>query len=222
MAFAETEVSYGKAYSSKGELLYTEKHVTVFKDKKMVSLNTTYYGLDKKEFASLSSDFTDHLYLPNYTFTDSRFGRRDGLKKGSSLKKVIAFAKPTKNAETKEKAFVVKPFLITGQGLHSYMNQNLQELVTKKEPTPIEFLIPMNQKSYNFEIVRLLVDDKKVVFKVKIKSWVLSLFAPYLKVTYELSTNRLLIFEGPSNIVSASRKNQNVKIVYSYDQKEKK
>jgi hypothetical protein len=220
--WAETEVSYGKAYDEKNQLLYTEKHVTQFKESRMVSLKTTYYDLNKKQFAKLSSDFTERPYLPDYIFSDSRFGREDGVRKSTVENKITVFARKTTNSETKTSDFKVKPLLITGQGLHSYMNQNLDMLVKKKDSTPIEFLIPTNQKSYKFEIVKLLVDKNKAVFKVKIKSWVLSLFAPYLKVTYELSTKRLLVFEGPSNIVSDEKKSQNVKIVYSYDDKVEK
>jgi len=216
---AKTEISHGKAYNQKNQLLYTEKHVTQFDKTKMIKLETTYYDLTKKQFAKLSSDFTERPYLPDYTFSDSRFGREDGVRKSLVDNKITAFARKTKNSDTKTSDFRVTPFLITGQGLHSYMNQNLDMLVKKKQSTPIEFLIPMNQKSYKFEIVKLSVNENQAVFKVKIKSWVLSLFAPYLQVTYELSTKRLLVFEGPSNIVSDEKKSQNVKIIYSYDDK---
>jgi len=214
------EISYGRALDSKsGELLYSEKHTTQFQGGKIVSLQTEYFDLNKKKFAELKSDFTVHPYLPEYTFKDSRFGREDGTRNVAGGKKIEVFAQPKKGAKLKTKTIDFEPMLITGQGLHSYMNANLPKLVTQDSSTDIDFLIPMNQKAYSFEIKKMDVKDDKAVFKVKIKSWFLSMFAPYLKVTYERKSNRLLVFEGPSNINSKDNETQNVKIVYSYDKK---
>jgi hypothetical protein len=216
------EVSYGRSLDSKtGELLYTEKHTTEFKEGRIMSLHTEYYNLKQEKFAELKSNFKLNPYLPEYTFKDSRFGREDGTRNLKDGKKVEVFAKKNKDSDIKTTTMTVTPMLITGQGLHAYMNANLDKLIKKDSDTDIDFLIPMNQKSYNFEIRKLSVKDGKAIFKVKIRSWFLSMFAPDLEVTYEVKTRRLLIFEGPSNINSDSNDTQNVKIVYSYDKKPK-
>lgn len=216
------EVSYGRSLDADtGKLLYSEKHITNFKDGRIISLHTEYFNLKKEKFAELKSDFSVHPYLPEYKFTDSRFGREDGTKNLKDGKKVEVFARPKKGDELKTTTMKVTPMLITGQGLHAYMNANLDKLIKKESSTDIDFLIPMNQKDYKFEINKLEVKDGMAVFKVKIRSWFLSMFAPSLQVTYEVKTKRLMIFEGPSNIVSDENKSQNVKIVYSYDKKPK-
>lgn len=216
-----TEVSYGRALDAKsGELLYSERHTTQFVDGKIKELHTDYYRkVSKKKFADLHSDFKIHPYLPDYTFSDSRFGREEGTRNNKNGKTVEIFAKSKKGAKLKTSTMPFKSMLITGQGLHAYMNTNLPKLLKKESSTDIDFLIPMNQKAYSFEIKKMSIKDGRAVFKVKIKSWFLSMFAPYLQVTYEVKTKRLLIFEGPSNINSDSNKAQNVKIVYSYDSK---
>jgi len=215
-----TEVSYGRALDKdSGEMLYSEKHTSKFEKGRIISLHTEYYNLKKEKFAELKSDFSVNPYLPEYTFTDSRFGREDGTKNIEGGKKIEIFAKAKKGDDLKKIVMKVTPMLITGQGLHSYMNANLDKLIKKESSTDIDFLIPMNQKDYNFEIKKLDLKDGKAFFKVKIRSWFLSMFAPHLEVTYEVKTNRLLVFEGPSNINSDSNKTQNVKIVYTYDKK---
>jgi len=219
-AESRVETSYGRAESVKtGELLYFEKHETDFREGSIESIKTQYFRpiLNIKRFATLTSDFKIHPYLPDYTFEDSRFGRKDGVKNKSGGKSLETFARPKKDSELKTVTRAFDEAIVSGQGLHTYIHKNLNELLIKKNSTDILFLIPMNHKAYRFEIQRLEVTADRVVFKVKIKNWFLSMFAPSLKVTYDLKSKRLLVFEGASNINSDTNKTQTVKIVYSYD-----
>jgi len=212
------EISYGRAESAKtGKLLYFEKHETVFGAKNIETIKTEYFKPQNNKFATLDSDFRVHPYLPDYTFKDDRFGREDGVKNIENGKSLETFAKPKSDSKFKTVKRSFDKILVSGQGLHTYIHKNLRELSTKEKSTDVLFLIPMNHKAYKFEIKRMKITDQKVVFKVKIKNWFLSMFAPSLQVTYDLKSKRLLMFEGASNINSDDNKTQNVKIIYSYD-----
>jgi hypothetical protein len=213
---SDTKYSLGKAYKKDGTLSYIETHEYRDDNGSIKNLKTTYYTTEKEFFAQLLSDFSKSPYLPEYTFTDQRFGRVDRTKWDESKSALMTYTKEDAKSEEKSKAFEPSENLITGQGLHAYLYKNLDSLIKKNEATKIEFVIPKNQDKYTFKIKTLEIKEKenKVTFRVEMNSWLLRLVAPHIDITYNTKTKDLLVFDGPSNLLTDKGKGQDVKIIY--------
>ena len=76
---------------------------------------------------------------------------------------------------------------------------------------------PSRLDAYTFRI-RPLDSRKAGVVRLRIEgdSAVLRMFAPHLDVDYELSTKRLLLYQGVSNLEGPDGSTQKVIIKYSY------
>ena len=79
LAQDQLEKSTGRAYSSKGKLIYIEKHEVKKNQDKMVQLKTQYYTPSGIYFGKIESDFSKNPYIPLYNFEDIRFDRIEGI-----------------------------------------------------------------------------------------------------------------------------------------------
>lgn len=214
---AERTINYrGTAMDEQGNVVYLESHREVYDGDGLRSNDTRYLDAAGKEFASLDSQFTSYPYLPEYRFEDQRFGRRAGTR--ISGDQVETYGQTSAQEPLKKAAIKVEPNMVTGQGLHFYLRDHVEELVGNEEETIVQFLVPMEGDHYPFRIRRLpSVKPGTVALRVEAGSWFLRLFAPDFDITYERDSRRLLRYEGPSNLLSDERKPQNVVITYSYE-----
>jgi hypothetical protein len=91
----------------------------------------------------------------------------------------------------------------------------MDEVIQKGKLT-LKFMIPGPLDVYEFKLKVFKVMDDKVEFEVMINNWFLKLFAPKLKMIYELKSRRLLSYEGLSNLKGADGKLMKVEIKYDY------
>jgi hypothetical protein len=106
--------------------------------------------------------------------------------------------------------------MVTGQGLHFFLRDHLDELVQGSAVKPVQFIVPLEGTYYTFRIRRLDFKSGTVTFAIEADNWLLRLLAPKLQVQYDLTTRRLISYRGPSNLLSDSRTVQNVTITYRY------
>lgn len=220
-AFAEskekrTEKSIGRAYNEQGRLLYIENHQSTFSGNQLTNLKTSYSKPEsKKEFGSINSDFSKNPFVPTYQFKDERFGRYASIKWSDG--KIISTARENSKEKETIKQFDPTKKTVTGQGLHNFLISNISEF--QKNPKlkeEIIFLIPMNQDSYSFRIKVKELKEDTIQFRVEADSWLFRIVAPHIDVTYDLKSKRLLIYEGPSNLLTDDQKKSKVRIKYKY------
>lgn len=209
------EKSTGKAYNKVGKLVYIEKHAVTKNSGRMTRLFTQYYTPSGIYFGRIESDFSKNPNIPLYTSEDMRFDRTEGIKFQDG--QLIAYAKTDNKSAMKEMSFKEEKSLLAGQGLHYFLQSHLKELINKKDPVKIKFLIPINQDTYGFQIKTLSKSDKIVSFRVQFNSWFLRMIAPQIDTTYEIESGRLLSYDGPSNLLTDDKKSQHVTIKYIYE-----
>jgi len=107
---------------------------------------------------------------------------------------------------------------VTGQGLHIYLRDHLEELAKGGAVQQVQFLVPLEGRDFAFRIRRLdkSGDPGTVAFSIEADSWLLRLVAPTLEVRYDQATRRLLSYRGASNLLNADQGPQNVTITYRY------
>jgi hypothetical protein len=154
--------------------------------------------------------------VPNYAFEDRRFGRQDGTFVDGSWVKI--YGRTDQSAPVQQDMVRLRDNMVTGQGLHMYLRDHLDELAEGDAIQQVRFLVPLEGRDFTFRIRRLdqPVEPGTVVFAIEADSWFLRLFAPTLEVHYDRNSRRLLSYQGASNLLGADRDVQNVTITYRY------
>jgi len=177
---------------------------------------TRYRDAKGDEIAVLKSNFTTHPYVPSYSFEDRRFGRQDGTFVDGNWVKI--YGRADQNAPVQQDQIRLENDMVTGQGLHVYLRDHLDELAEGDAIRQVRFLVPLEGRDFVFRIRRLNAPGAPDVaaFNIEADSWLLRLFAPTLEVRYDRATRRLLSYRGASNLLGAGRNVQNVTITYRY------
>lgn len=214
-AAPQVKTFQGVARNEAGEIVYIENHRLVYKNGRHQQNQTRYVDATGSEMAVLDADFSVHPYTPSYRFQDKRFDREDGTLVSEDTVKV--YGRGHKDSARRENTLPLTQNMMTGQGLHFFIRDHLEELVQTGASKRVKFLVPLQGKSYDFRILPSAKDQRAITFKIEADSWFLRLFAPSLEVTYDMATKRLLSYKGISNILGSDKKIQNVVITYHYD-----
>jgi hypothetical protein len=211
------ELFQGVATNESGEIAYIEEHRLIYENGLQQRNETRYKDAEGKEFAVLSSNFTSHPYVPNYIFEDLRFGREDrATVEGQRLR---LFGRPSQNEPALQSTLKLTDDMVTGQGLHFFLRDHLDELVQEGAIKTVRFVVPLEGTYYTFRIRRLdspTVTPGTAAFVIEADNWLLRLLAPKLEVHYDLASRRLLSYKGASNLLTDDRGVQTVTITYRY------
>ena len=212
----QEEVFHGIARDDRGEIAYTEEHRMIYENGRPQRNETRYRDAKGDEIAVLKSNFTTHPYVPSYSFEDRRFGRQDGTFVDGNWVKI--YGRADQNAPVQQDQIRLENDMVTGQGLHVYLRDHLDELAEGDAIRQVRFLVPLEGRDFVFRIRRLNAPGAPDVaaFNIEADSWLLRLFAPTLEVRYDRATRRLLSYRGASNLLGAGRNVQNVTITYRY------
>lgn len=214
---AQSELQFEASATTKGKLVYTEKHKVTFDSaQKPVRAKTEYIDPSQKVIATMETEFGNSISAPDHVFKNLRSEHIHGIKYTES-NTVLYFS--DKGAAEKSKNFpreFDKNFLaVGGQGLFYYLRENYSE-VQKRKRIPLKFLIPGRLDVYDFELE--LKGEKEGVAHIElhIKNWILRIFAPKLDVYYDINNKRLVSYQGLSNITDEKGQTQVVNITYKY------
>ena len=212
----QEEVFHGIARDDRGEIAYTEEHRMIYENGRPQRNETRYRDANGDEIAVLKSNFTTHPYVPSYSFEDRRFGRQDGTFVDGNWVKI--YGRADQNAPVQQDQIRLENDMVTGQGLHVYLRDHLDELAEGDAIRQVRFLVPLEGRDFVFRIRRLNAPGAPDVaaFNIEADSWLLRLFAPTLEVRYDRATRRLLSYRGASNLLGTDRNVQNVTITYRY------
>lgn len=215
LAQAKTEERFVGVAREEGEIVYREKHTVIFDEaKKPLSAETLYEDPQGKPMARMKSDFSESLNMPSHFFEDYRRGSSYGIRRENG--KIILFQ--TDKGE-KEKTKIVEgeqdKLQVGCQGFNYYLRDRLEEVKMIKK-LPVALMVPGNLTSYDFFLNYESEKDGVVDFDVEMDSWFLRIFAPKLKFRYDKKIQRIVWFEGPSNLIKPNGKLYKVKIDYSY------
>jgi hypothetical protein len=214
-SYSKTQEYTGEA-KFKGKVVYLEQHKIEIQDNKAVRSETIYRRPDGLIIGKLLNDYTKSVNVPEYLMEDMVTKNKHGIRRQD--KKVFMFNQENgKREETKEISEDVSEgeLLVAGQGLHYYLVLKMDEVIQKGNLN-LKFMIPGQLDVYEFKLKVIKVLDDKAEFEIMINNWFLKLFAPKLKMTYELKSRRLLSYEGLSNLKSPDDKLMKVEIKYNY------
>jgi hypothetical protein len=213
-AHCETQVFEAIA-RYEGRVVYLERHTVVYDDQTIIKSLTEYQDAHGKPFGSLRSDFTRSLAAPEYIFRDNRQQSLQGQRWANQ--KLEVFSQERKQARVVKKDLIKTPeVMIGGEGLIYYIGAHLKELIGS-DGMDFKFVIPGRLSAFDFFIKPLEHNATEAAFEVKMKSWLMGLFGPRLKLIYDLQKKRVISFEGLSNVRNSDGSMMSVDVQYVYE-----
>lgn len=192
---------YGYAFDKEGQkYLYTEVHEQKFEGDKWVSGVISYFAPDGSKLGQKTLDFSADPFIPLYDYALPALGYREGITKIDSK---VHLTK-TSDGETKTKTVKKKSPISGDSGFHNFIRAHFKQLMAG-ETVPFTFIAAGNLDTFKFRAKRIedgSFEGKKMVrFLVEANS-LLRLVAPDLTVTYDPDSEKLVQYEGPSNVIN--------------------
>ncbi len=217
-SWANQVVRYKGVAKDGDRTVYIEKHTVEYSDTgTLLKATTEYVSESGKPIAELKSDFTTSLTVPTHLTRDLRTEEVQGLRRDGN-KVVLYFKEKDKPEESRVLSSDDEEdrILVGCQGLNYYLLGNLGAIDPEKT-LPLRFLIPGKLDYYDFDMKRVGEPIGDIVeFEIKVKNWLLKIFAPTLRVKYDRKKKHIVWYEGISNLKDEDGGNQKVTINYFY------
>lgn len=210
------EAFQGIACDEYGDIAYTEEHRMTYENDRPQRNETRYRNAQGQEIAVLNSNFTTHPYVPSYAFEDRRFGRQDGTFVDGAWIKI--YGRADQDAPVQQERIRLEDDMITGQGLHLYLRDHMEQFSQDDAIQRVRFLALPAGRDLVFRIRRSDAsgEPEAVGFSIEADNRLLQLAASPIEIRYNRETRRLLSYRGPSNLLNAEQDLQNVTITYRY------
>ena len=137
----------------------------IYEDGRPHRNETRYLDIGGQEIAVLNSSFTTHPYVPNYSFQDRRFGRQDGTFVDGAWVKI--YGRSDQEALVQQDMVRLEEDMVTGQGLHIYLRDHLEQLAAGNAVKQVRFLVILKLLAYTIRhfvrpksIERIKLDDE--------------------------------------------------------------
>jgi hypothetical protein len=202
-----------EATNEDGDLVYREMHRVLFDGERVLHSLTKYFSSEGELIATMESDYAKSVSMPTYVFEDLVRGYREGLRLEGDTYVVF---KQERGKEEETKPLRKTDNVFSCQGWHYFLVNNLDLL--EEGNVKLDLVLPSELKSHSFQVEQTGVEGDLIKGVIKIDNWFLRLFAPKLRLVYSKSMQKLVEYEGISNIPAADGGRQDVRIVYSYDE----
>lgn len=224
ICFANNINIIGKAYGKNQQLVYTEEYALASIEEILV----TYKEPNGEVFAEKNLDFSRSLSAPSLTQRNDRIGELIEVNFENNEIESLYRMNADKNKTVKTIALKADEDLglVIDAGFDNFIRIHWHQLIDG-EKVELLYFLPTNQILVNLLISKsecqaYELEDKEpwqmpasMCLKISPASWWLRLLVKPLYLTYD-ENQRLLIFQGRSNIADAKGKYQNVNIHYQY------
>lgn len=206
------------AYDLKtGRLIYTEERYQEDQDNRPQLWRFVYKDPTRQTIVTRNVRFTKSRIKPDYRLED----KRDGYLEGAELngKQIKVFARRKAGEAIKEKYLEVPEPAVVDAGFNFYILENWERLISG-EMLHFNFVAPIELDYFKFRLYKDREFEnagrKNVSFNIDIDNFLLRLFVEPIRVTYDVETRRLMVYEGLSNINNEQGKSHRVRMVFSY------
>jgi hypothetical protein len=182
-----------------GRALYREQHLLrAAPDGGLLERLVVYRCVDGTPFARKRVDYRDVPAAPAFQFEDVRSGYREGVLRTGREASVFV---DRPDAEP-QRAPLPTGNLVADAGFDQWVRREWPRL-TAGESVPMAFLVPSRLDSYDFKVYEVEGDDVDRAgdrrFRLRLGG-LLGWIAPHIDVVYAERDQRLLRFEGLSNL----------------------
>ncbi len=213
------EQSQGNAYAvSDGTLLYRESH-WLYHDRGAEAGLVLYRCPDGEPFARKRLRAGANAQAPDFDLVDARTGYSEGVRGDGNARQV--FARTDRQSMERAATFASGADNVVDAGFDAFVRSHWDALAATA--VPLSFVVPSRLAPLRFEARRLGDETVDGVaarrLRLSLASWYGGLL-PHIDVWYTLDTQRLLRYEGISNVHDANGKNVVVRIEFPPQQRD--
>jgi hypothetical protein len=207
----------GKAYdlSDPSNLLFTETKSEVLVNNVVKELNVVYRDKNLIVIADKKVDFSKSTLHPDYKMEDKKSGRIESCTKiGNDFS--LSFKK-NKNEVLKSKTIAVPSPAVCDAGFSNVVKENFDKLL-KGESVVINMIVPERFDYYSFRYTKVknvkFSGKDAVLIKMESDNYIIRQLVDPMYLTFDVSTRKLLQYEGVSSISNEKGERYVVKLVY--------
>lgn len=193
------------------KLYYIEEHTETLDHDVLKETMIQYKDSAGMVIAKKIINYSVNKVTPSFEQNDYRDGYMEGVAY-SGNKLVLKFRKNNKES-LKTKSIDMPTNLVVDGGFNYYIKENWEKLVAG-ETKVFNFAVPSQLDYFSFRLYKDSQNNDEVVFKMEPDSYILRKLVDPIRVTYKVSTKRIIKYEGLSNINDKKGKSYLVKIMY--------
>ena len=171
---------------------------------------------DGRPFARKWSRDDGNPQAPDFDMTDARMGYREGVRREGDRREVYV----QRSATQPEQSDLLKlpPDGVVDTGFDVFAQRHWDELV-RGDTLKLPFLVPSRRTFFGFKASKVeqpAAPPNSVTFRLAASSW-FSFLLPHIDVSYDLTTRRIVRYEGLSNVRDETTgKNYRVHFEYAH------
>ena len=183
------------------EFIYKEVHKEIFLQGEHIEPITSFVEENGNEFARRQLDFRNSFQKPQYLLMDERNGLLEEIIHLGSNQFTIKYKKNSESKLKEKSIYVPEPAIIDG-GFNYYIKNNWDRLIAGDRLT-FNYLSVAFQDYFSFRIYKVDEnnnDSNIVLLRMESQKLFLRVLMKPIYVHYDLSTKRIVKYEGISNI----------------------
>lgn len=202
------------------EFLYTERHqVTLDQAGNYLSAQVAYSDPKGKVFAEKKLDYTKNLLAPDMLFLDKRNGEQTHVYLDESNESLNVSIEADDKKE-QSSISLDEPLVVVDAGFDRLIESQWASL-KKNNTLSFAFLAITRAQLINFEAEVQKTNERSIFVELHPRNFFINMLVEPITLEYDLSTKRLLSFEGLTNIEkfeNGKRTEENfvARIEYSY------
>jgi hypothetical protein len=210
-----TESFSGSAYATGSDLLlYRETHYLFSGDDGGGERVVLYQCPDGRPFARKRSRDDGNPQAPDFDLFDARVGYREGVRRSGEQREVYV----QRTAAQPEQA---DPLRLPADGVidtgFDVFTQAHWDTLVRGDTVAFDFLVPSRRSFYAFKVGKVdlpTAPQGSITFRMASSSW-LAFLLPHIDISYDLTTRRLVHYEGLSNVRDV-KTGKNYRVHYEY------
>lgn len=212
----------GRAVSLEtGELYYTESHQVILEDSGAYRSALVVYKTPTGEvLAEKTLDYAKSQSAPDMMFHDKRTDERVTVNLNPKDKNLRLLYEQS-NARREKSVTLDDETLVVDAGFNRYIDSAWSILV-KRKPSVFSFLAITRAQLFNFEAVPIGQTESNLIVELHPNNFLINWLVDPIKLTYDKNSQRLLRFEGLTNIERIDEGNRTysnyvARIDYTYE-----
>jgi hypothetical protein len=203
----------GKAFDTKGQLLFQEEYVVEKQGDKILKVQTQFLSPKGDKLGLMSSYFENANFLPKVEFKKNQSSFEYGL---FLFEKSVELFKKNSSAALKKKKLTQQDNMVAGHGFYFYILDKLDCLL-QGEKHQMVFVQPNRLDCYTFNMKATPLKTPKDHIKVilTIDNALLKKIVPEIEIVIDKSTRSLVFYKGLSGFLSEEASLKTISIQYT-------
>jgi hypothetical protein len=190
---------------------YVEEHKETIERQMLKQTVIQYKDSEGVLIARKVVDYSTYKLTPAFEQNDYRDGYLESVACTSS--QLMFKFRRNKSEALKTKTIDIPENLVVDGGFNYFIKGNWEKLING-ETKVFNFAVPSQLDYFAFRLYKDSQHDEEIVFKMEPDNFVWRRLVDPIRVTYNLSTKRIVKYEGLSNINDEKGKSYLVKIMY--------